>query len=282
MTGAKRSLGQNFLSSKEAIEKIAEEVPLSTELLLEIGPGKGALTKALLSRAKKFFVLEKDTVLAKKLKHSLGEKKGLWIEEGDALTFDYDRIFTETNSPSSSLLVLSNLPYNVATEILFRLLEYRDKISKMVLMFQREVAERIKASPGSRKCGAISVFCQNFFTTKLLLHLKPEDFDPRPKVNSSVLVFEKREKPILELSGEEHEKFSAFVQMGFSHRRKTLENVLKLRIHSLGDFHAIKEPGLILREAGIDPSRRAESLSIADWGELFRVYRLFVTRGLHG
>ena len=278
MIAAKRSLGQNFLRSKKAIEKIVQEVPYFTELLLEIGPGHGALTRELAPRANKFFILEKDTHLAKKLSLALGEKKNLWVEEGDALTFDYDRIFKKTNS-SSPLSIVSNLPYNVATEILFRLLEYKDRISQMVLMFQKEVGERIQAFPGSKKCGAISVFCQNFFTTKILTHLVPEDFDPSPKVESSVLVFQKREKPILSFSEDEYKVFCSFVHLGFSHRRKTLENSLKLGSISFSDFRAIKKAGLILTEAGIEASRRAETLSITEWGELFRVYRLFAVRG---
>lgn len=272
---AKKSLGQNFLVDENALDKIAGFLPERVPLLLEIGPGRGALTQRLAVRAEKLCLLEKDeALLAGTRTRLLCEGKppaATW--EADALEFDYGRVWADSGSPpETELVVAANLPYNVATEILFRLIEHRERIPLMVLMFQKEVAERIAASPGGRDFGTISVLIQNFYETKEVLRLKPGAFRPRPKVDSSVVVFRRRERPVLDIGPEAWPRFRDFIRNVFRYRRKTLENSLKML--GYGGSHGKNSLTDALRDAGIDGQRRAETLSIPEFGALFR--------GLHG
>lgn len=271
---AKKSLGQNFLVDEKALERIASHVPEATRLLLEIGPGRGALTAHLAQRTKKLFLLEKDEELLAGTRTMLRcegvEPAGTW--EADALDFDYAEIWRVAEDAEADLVVAANLPYNVATEILFRLLNFRERIPLMVLMFQKEVGLRIAAKPGGRAFGIISVFVQNFYEVEEVLRLKPASFRPQPKVESSVLLFRRREHAILDFGAAEWEEFRVFVQNAFRHRRKTLENSLKMSGGGLakGGARGTKNLAEALLEAGIDGRRRAETLSIPELGALFR------------
>jgi 16S rRNA (adenine1518-N6/adenine1519-N6)-dimethyltransferase len=272
---AKKSLGQNFLVDQNALTKIAELVPGDTELLLEIGPGRGALTELLAQRCEHICLLEKDEALLASTRTQLllqkREAKATWAE--DALDFDYSKIWTDTGlSTSTPLGVAANLPYNVATEILFRLLELRERIPWMVLMFQKEVAKRIAAKPGNRDYGTISVLVQNYYEASEALRLKPESFRPRPKVESSVVYFERLDKPQLEFTPYEWERFRSFIREAFRYRRKTLGNSLNMGKFgpSIRRGFASPAPRVALERANIDAQLRAETLSLQDFGRLFR------------
>lgn len=266
---AKKSLGQNFLVDKAAITKIAGGIPMGTPLLLEIGPGRGALSTELFPRAEKFCVLEKDDIFAKEIAETLfvHGSRAHTVFHADALEFDWERIWAESGSaPGTQLSVCANLPYNVATEIFFRLLRLRERIPVMVLMFQKEVAERIAAKEGSRDSGVLSVAAQVFYDVKVQQILKPGAFRPSPKVDSAVLEFRRREKPLLDFSSQEQfEEFLDLVRAGFSMRRKTLLNGLAMK---LSHIPKAKLEGM-LEGLGIDPIRRAETLTIAEFGKLF-------------
>ncbi len=270
---AKKSLGQNFLVDKKAIAKIADSIPHGLPLLLEIGPGRGVLSTELFARAEKFCVLEKDDIFAKEIGETLfvhGSRQH-FVFHCDALDFDWEKIWAETGS-SAPLAVCANLPYNVATEILFRLLRLRDRIPLMVLMFQKEVAERIAARPGSRNSGVLSVAAQNFYTVKIQQVLGPGAFRPSPKVDSAVLEFHRRERPLVEFSSqEEFERFLDLVRACFSHRRKTLENSLSMEVGKLSWLKVSSKLGVQeqLKILGIDGIRRAETLTIEEFGKLY-------------
>jgi len=275
---AKKSLGQNFLVDKAAISRIANAVPMGTPLLLEIGPGRGALSTELFPRAEKFCVLEKDDVFAKEIAETIfvhGSRQHFVFHE-DALEFDWERIWTESeSSPDTPLAVCANLPYNVATEIFFRLLRLRARIPLMVLMFQKEVGERISAKPGTRDSGVLSVAAQNFFDVKVQQVLKPGAFRPSPKVDSAVLEFRRREKPLVAIDSEEDfEKFLNLTRAAFAHRRKTLENSLSMEIGKLSWVRVAGKAGVqkALQDLGIDGIRRAETLSVEDFGRLYRAF----------
>lgn len=279
MTFAKKSLGQNFLVDKAAITRIAESVPEGTPLLLEIGPGRGALSTELIPRAEKICVLEKDDIFAKEISETLfvHGSRNHTVFHADALEFDWERLWTESGSaPSTQLTVCANLPYNVATEIFFRLLAMRDRIPRMVLMFQKEVAERISAIPGSRDTGVISVAAQNFYEVKIQQILKPGAFRPSPKVDSAVVEFQRRAQPVVQLgSPEEFKPFLDLARAAFAHRRKTLENSLSMemgklawsKVQSKVDVHST------LEKIGIDGKRRAENLTIEEFGQLYQAFR---------
>ncbi len=266
---AKKSLGQNFLVDKKAIEKIAQGIPEGTPLLLEIGPGRGALSTLLFSRAEKFCVLEKDDLFAKEIAETLfvHGSRAHYVFHSDALEFDWERIWTESGSaPGTQLSVCANLPYNVATEIFFRLLHLQERIPVMVLMFQKEVAERIAAKEGSRNTGVLSVAAQVYYEVKLQQILKPGAFRPSPKVDSAVLEFRRREKPLLDFSSEEEFlDFLELVRAAFSLRRKTLLNGLAMKLSHIPKARLER----LLNSCGVEGSRRAETLTIAEFGKIY-------------
>lgn len=272
---AKKSLGQNFLVDKAAISRIAGAIPMGTPLLLEIGPGRGALSTELFPRAEKYCALEKDDLFAREIGETVfvHGSRAHTIFHADALEFDWERLWPETGSASGTpLTVCANLPYNVATEIFFRLLCLRDRIPLMVLMFQKEVAVRIAAPPGTRAAGVLSVAAQNFYHVKVQQILKPGAFRPSPKVDSAVLEFHRREKPVKDFATQaEFERFLSLVRACFAHRRKTLENSLALEAGKLG---WLTEPSKVslqkrLASLGIEGSRRAEALSIEEFVRLY-------------
>lgn len=276
---AKKSLGQNFLVDKGAISKIVEAIPLNTPLLLEIGPGRGALSVELHTRAQKFCVLEKDDIFSQEIAETLfvHGSRSHTVFHSDALEFDWERLWTETDSVGQPLAVCANLPYNVATEILFRLLDMRERIPLMVLMFQKEVAQRIAGRCGKKEYGAITVAAQNFYDVKIQQILKPGSFRPSPKVDSAVVEFHRLPEPRVKLpSKESYEKFALLVKASFSHRRKTIEN--SLRMDGARYLHIDASPAGFwkdaLSRAGIDSSRRAETVTVEEFGALFQALGL--------
>ncbi len=267
--GAKKSLGQHFLQDPNAIEQIVHQVPPSTPLLLEIGPGRGALTHALAARAEILCLIEKDESLLKILEAEIttGSKapKNLFCWCADAAHFDYHSIQEKTQS-AKKLTVVSNLPYNMATEILLRLVQYRDCIEQMTLMFQKEVAQRIAASNHSKAYSSLSILLQNFFHIKSVGDLPPSAFFPPPKVSSTVLHFTIRQEPLVALTSHTYPHFEALLRGLFHYRRKTLENSIQL-----SHFIPNHEPVLAaLKKINIDGRRRAESLEIQEIARLFQ------------
>lgn len=272
---AKKSLGQNFLVDNNAIQKIVAAVPEQLELLLEIGPGRGALSTQLFPKAKHFCVLEKDDIFAENIGGTLfiHGSRNHHVFHADALEFDWNRIWQETHLPENTdLTVVANLPYNVATEILFRLFANAHRIPRMILMFQKEVGVRIAAPSGSRNCGVISVAAQNIYAVKVQQVLKPGAFRPSPKVDSVVLEFDRLKQPVVPLSPEELPRFTSLVKAAFAHRRKTLENSLAYEMGKLGWVNNPSKELVknALAAAGIDGVRRAETLTVQDFGNLFR------------
>jgi 16S rRNA (adenine1518-N6/adenine1519-N6)-dimethyltransferase len=273
---AKKSLGQNFLVDKAAIAKIVESIPEKTPLLLEIGPGRGAISSDLWKRAEVFCVLEKDDVFAEQIAETLfvHGSRNHHVFHADALEFDWEKLWSEPKlDPKTQLSVAANLPYNVATEILFRLLDRCERIPRMTLMFQKEVALRIAAKPSTKAYGGITVLAQNLYEIQVQQILKPGAFRPSPKIDSAVLEFVRRAKPQVELKDEKARRaFSLLVKAAFGHRRKTLENSLTLEWGKLPwkQFQGKAALQSLLSQANIDGMRRAETLTVAEFGALFR------------
>ncbi|MCO5142710.1 MAG: 16S rRNA (adenine(1518)-N(6)/adenine(1519)-N(6))-dimethyltransferase RsmA [Oligoflexia bacterium] len=273
---AKKSLGQNFLVDQKAIQTIVDQVP-ETELLLEIGPGRGAISTHLVGKSANYFLLEKDDELASAIGTTLfvHGSRTHHVFHDDALEFNWEKIWSEKNLDSSKkLVVVGNLPYNVATEILFRLLDLEQKIEKMVLMFQKEVGDRIAAKPGTKHYGFISIATSIYFDIEKILVLGPQSFKPAPKVHSIVLSLQKRKEPLIHLASDEWVLFSKLVRACFAHRRKTVENSLKIEISkvfpTLSSSDTIKK---IFSQAKIDEKRRAESIAIEEFYTLYKVCR---------
>ncbi len=274
---AKKALGQNFLQDRSAVEHIAGLVPEGAPLVLEIGPGRGALTHDLARRAKTFCLLEKDDALFPVIS---GMIKGtnhpsFFPFHGDALEFDFESLWREPGlSAEVPLVVAANLPYNVASQILFRLLDLHRRIPRMVLMFQKEVGQRLAAEPNSKQYGNLTVAAQNNYHVNVELVLKPGAFRPSPQVDSVVMLFERRDRALACSGGPaELARFHRLAQACFQHRRKTIENSLLI------EGARLPFPGLTAREgvnkallaAGIDPRTRAETLPPERFGALLAV-----------
>jgi 16S rRNA (adenine1518-N6/adenine1519-N6)-dimethyltransferase len=213
----KKSLGQHFLKDGNMISKIVNAVSANPQdRVVEIGPGAGAITGPLLERYKDLVVIEIDQRMVEVLEE---QYPGLQIFEKDILKFDWQEV-TDVNR---AVHVVGNLPYYITSQILFAIMENRKNISSALLMMQKEVAERIVASPGSKEYGILSVQCQLMSTPEILFDVPPQVFSPPPNVDSSVVKFT-FDKPELSCT-DEHLK--TVVRMAFNQRRKKLSNALK-------------------------------------------------------
>jgi 16S rRNA (adenine1518-N6/adenine1519-N6)-dimethyltransferase len=257
---AKR-LGQHFLTDKGIMMAIVRTAEVnSEETVVEVGPGLGEMTKLLASKAKRVIAIEVDESMVAMLSDRLADYENIVLLRGDALKFDF---LGESRKWGEKLKVVSNLPYNISTQLLFRLVEMREVFSGMTLMLQREVAERIVATPGGKQYGILSVLLQLYCDTCIRLLVMPSSFYPRPKVESAVVRFDFLQKPRVEIENEPI--FRKVVKASFGHRRKTLKNALKNAA-----FFSVKgeEIEVNLRNVGIDPRRRGETLTLQEFADL--------------
>jgi 16S rRNA (adenine1518-N6/adenine1519-N6)-dimethyltransferase len=250
----KKRFGQHFLHERKFIDDILAAADIGpTENAFEVGPGLGALTDYLLTQAAKVEVVEFDRDLIARLKER-GEPN-LVVHEGDALAIDW-----QTALVVPPYVFVANLPYNISSQILFKLLENRELFSRAVLMFQKEVGARIYARPATRDYGILSVLCQIYFDVAPVVVVPPGAFRPPPRVDSVVVSFRPLEQPRFPIDDEKMLK--RVVKAGFSQRRKTLRNSLKT-----GGFTSeIIEHAC--QECNIDPSRRGETLELKEFVEL--------------
>lgn len=260
---AKKSLGQNFILDLNLTRRIARlAAPLENTTVLEIGPGPGGLTRALLLEgAKRVIAIERDArCLAALADISAVYPDRLTVHEGDALDADWRAL---TADAAGDVAIVANLPYNIATLLLIGWLEtepWPPWWNRMALMFQKEVAERIVAEPGSKAYGRLAVVAQWRAKARLALTLPPAAFTPPPKVSSAVVVFEPRSKP---------EPACSVITLGlvtrsaFGQRRKMLRQSLKT---------LTPMPELLLREADISPELRAEQLTVEDFARLAQIF----------
>ncbi|MBC8754484.1 16S rRNA (adenine(1518)-N(6)/adenine(1519)-N(6))-dimethyltransferase RsmA [Kordia sp. YSTF-M3] len=216
---AKKHLGQHFLKDEEVAEKIADTLVLKGyKNILEIGPGMGMLTKYLLKKPVTTYVCEIDRDSVAYLKANFLQLSDKILEK-DFLKYDLTETFKE-----EPFAIIGNFPYNISTQIVFKTLEMRDQIPEFSGMFQKEVAERICASHGSKTYGILSVLTQVFYEAEYLFTVPPEVFDPAPKVNSGVMRLTRKENYTLPC---DEKLFFRVVKTAFQQRRKTLRNSLK-------------------------------------------------------
>ncbi|AIL13528.1 16S rRNA methyltransferase [Candidatus Paracaedimonas acanthamoebae] len=257
---AKKTLGQNFLFDLNLTQKIAQIAGLTAEdTAIEIGPGPGGLTRALLkTNAHKVFAIEIDPRAINVLEELKQiENQRLVIIQGDALSINVAEI---TSAPRK---IIANLPYNIATPLLLMWLKQADLFKSMTLMFQKEVAERIVAQPKSKNYGRLSVMCQAQAVCKRMFDLPPSAFTPPPKVTSSVVHFVPRTPTI---PPKFYQALEIVTKFAFGQRRKMLRSSLKgLNI----DINAL------LEKAQIDSSQRAEELSLQNFLKLAEIYQSF-------
>ncbi|MEI7612898.1 MAG: 16S rRNA (adenine(1518)-N(6)/adenine(1519)-N(6))-dimethyltransferase RsmA [Betaproteobacteria bacterium] len=243
---ARKRFGQNFLVDQQVIADIVNAVaPKRDACVVEIGPGLGALTDPLLQRLDHLYVVEIDRDIVARLKKRPAQEK-LTIHEGDALAFDFGALV------EGKMHVVGNLPYNISTPLLFHLAGFADHVYDMHFMLQKEVVERMVAEPGTSDYGRLSVMLQYRFVMDWLFDVPPESFSPAPKVDSAVVRL--IPKPADELTVKNEERFAALVSAAFAQRRKMLRNNLKELV-----------PPERLVALGVEPTARAEELSLADY-----------------
>ena len=242
---ARKRFGQNFLVSLSIIERIIAAIaPCADDLVVEIGPGLGALTEPLLERLERLQVIEIDRDLIARLRERFAPER-LIIHEGDALAFDFVAL-------GKNLRIVGNLPYNISSPLLFHLTRFASQVRDMHLMLQREVVERIVAAPGSSDYGRLSVALQYRFHAERLFLVPPGAFQPAPKVESAIVRLIPR--PTSELAVHDEALFARLITTAFSQRRKMLRNTLRDWLNE-EDWQALS----------IAPTARAETLAVDDY-----------------
>ncbi|MFC3195002.1 16S rRNA (adenine(1518)-N(6)/adenine(1519)-N(6))-dimethyltransferase RsmA [Marinicella sediminis] len=242
---AKKSLGQNFLQDEGVIHNIVRLInPQADEPIIEIGPGQGAITDHLQASGAQLRLIELDTDLIPKLESRYAQAANVRIDHMDALQLEL------TGEP---VKVVGNLPYNISTPLLIKMLYQSAQVSKMVFMLQKEVVQRICAVPGQKLFGRLSVMLQHRFDCSAHLHIPPEAFIPQPKVDSQIVVMvpkvNPKQVPLPELE--------QLVKQAFAMRRKTIRNNLK-KIVTTAQLEAV----------GIDPGQRAETIELTQFEQL--------------
>jgi 16S rRNA (adenine1518-N6/adenine1519-N6)-dimethyltransferase len=269
MSGRKPKLGQNFLVDLDAMQRIVDALgDISETTVVEIGPGEAALTELLAKRAGRLIAVELDRVLAAQLRMRFTPLTNVEILEADILQVDLGTVLGSTPGPLRDLRptglfktqVVGNLPYYITTDILLKLFSAGNRIETLVLMVQKEVADRIVAAPGTRDYGLLSATAQMYGTVQKLFELGPESFDPPPNVRSAVFRM-KMQPRFAELSVDES-GFIGFLKVMFAQKRKTVSNNLKLAY----DKESAKAA---LVRAGIVPSTRAEAIALKDMARLY-------------
>lgn len=266
----RKKWGQNFLTDLRILESIANAAELtSADTVLEIGPGLGHLTRVLAERAARVIAVEIDRDLAGKLKETFAATPRIEIIDGDILTreaADWLRMPGAGIDPAPHFKVVANLPYYITSAILRHLLESRARPSLVVVMVQREVAQRMTAKPPAMNLLAVSV--QFFSRVRVVRTIAPGAFYPRPKVESAVVKLDVFDRPPLGI--EDTARFFDLVRAGFGERRKQLRNSLS---RGLGVDPLVAAS--LLQRAHIDSSRRAETLTLDEWGTLYHVWASF-------
>jgi len=260
-----KKLGQSFLIDINVINRIADEANISHEdIVVEIGAGIGVLTENIARKAKKVIAVEIDRNLVEVLKDKLGCYENVEIHSGDILKFDFNSI-SETNS--SKIKIIGNVPYNISSPLIFRLLSFRPVISDFMLMLQKEIVQRLVSVPNNKIYGVPSVILQMFASVEELFDVPSTCFYPQPKVESAVVRGAFRDKPLVYLQDEIF--FTGLVKAAFAQRRKMLVNNLKKSklLEGLSDAK-LKEA---LDSAGIDGKRRGETLSVEEFGYLSNI-----------
>lgn len=262
---AKKSFGQNFLVDQNYVKKIIAALePQKDDLIVEIGAGRGALTEKLIESGANVVAIELERDMIAVLKEKFGDSENFQLVEADALKVDFAEISNFKSQVSNSenqksktkdqrpkIKLVANLPYYISTAILQKLIEQRENFSEMILMFQREVVERITAEVGNSERGFLTILVENHLASEKLFDVPPNAFRPAPKVWSAVVRLTPKETVTVD-----DEKFYKLVSAAFRQKRKTILNNLK------SNFPGVEN---VLEDCRIDSNRRAETLTIEEW-----------------
>jgi 16S rRNA (adenine1518-N6/adenine1519-N6)-dimethyltransferase len=247
----RRRLGQSFLVAPAVVARIVDAADVRGKAVVEIGPGLGALSDTLAALASRLWLVEIDPRLCERLRERYAPAAHVRVVHADALDVD----FADLLRGSAGAVAVGNLPYSIGTQILLRLLDARRLFARLVLMLQREVAERIVAPPGSRSYGTLSVWTALYGEARIALRVPPGAFVPRPKVESAIVTIELRSQPRTPVA--DPVRFRAVVRAAFGQRRKTLRGALSA-MATASEIEA----------AGIDPTRRGETLSLHEFAAI--------------
>lgn len=262
----KKSLGQNFLIDHNILHKIVSAANLTPQKgVLEIGPGIGALTQQLGKAAGRVVAVEIDQRLLPMLEETLSPYPHTTVVHGDVLKVDLKKLFEKHFQDVSQVSVVANLPYYVTTPIIMKLLEEKLPLENIVVMIQKEVADRMAAKPGGKDYGSLSIAVQYYCIPEVVAIVPRTVFIPQPNVDSAVIRLKVREKPPVEVDDEEF--FFEVVQASFVQRRKTIYNNLAAKYFTRETKSKLE---VILQKSGIDPSRRGETLSMQEYSALSR------------
>jgi 16S rRNA (adenine1518-N6/adenine1519-N6)-dimethyltransferase len=278
----KPKLGQHFLTSPDVAARIVDALgDVSESTVLEIGPGRGILTSLLAKQARRLIAVELDRVLAAQLRLKFGMSRNVEILEADVLAIDLDSLFGPKpglGQPGiefkpQPVQVVGNLPYYITSDILLRLFEYSKYFESIVIMVQKEVADRIAAEPGGSEYGILSATAQLYARVEKLFTLPPSAFSPPPQVHSTVLLL--RIDPQQEKLGVAGDGFVDFLRTSFAQKRKTLWNNLREQYAEAGLKRA-------LAQANVKPTVRAETLSLQESAAVYRALRDSASKHSHG
>jgi 16S rRNA (adenine1518-N6/adenine1519-N6)-dimethyltransferase len=249
----RKRLGQHFLADPQIAQRIVALATPRAKRVVEIGPGLGALSDLIVQSAEETWLIEVDTDLAERLRSKFAHLSRVHVVEADVLALDFATLL----GPGAAAVLVGNLPYNIATAVLAAALAQARCFSRMVLMLQREVAERLVAPPGSKTYGALSVLTQFAAQVRPTFRVAPGAFVPRPKVESEVVIVEPYDAPPVEVT--DLKLFRHLVKTVFTQRRKQLVNSLR---------SLCSDPTDTLTRAGVDPKRRPETLSLSEFAAL--------------
>jgi len=257
-----KRLGQTFLDDRNMIEKVIAVLDVQRDdVVIEIGAGTGIMTEEIAKKAYKVVAIEIDPYLINILKERLSGYHNVDIVHADVLNFDFSSIHSLL--PSGKVKIIGNIPYHISSQILFRLIDYRDNISFMVLMFQKELADRICAYPGSKIYGIPSVLVDMYTVCSCELNVPGQCFYPKPRVTSSVLKLVIRDRPKIDIK--DNAFFIKIVRLAFSKRRKVLLNNLR---GLLEQGYSEEEISEALQNSGVDGRKRGETLAAVELGAL--------------
>jgi 16S rRNA (adenine1518-N6/adenine1519-N6)-dimethyltransferase len=260
----RKSRGQNFLIHEHVVEAILRLLDLQpNDQVVEIGPGLGFVTRRLVERAQAVWAVEIDELLAQRLRTGeLGASGKFHLIYGDILNLALPELL-----PTRNLKLVGNLPYNIATEVLFRIFDWRERFSTLVLMVQKEVADRIASRPGSKTYGTLSVWCQVHARIDEKINVSPEAFYPRPKVRSTILKI--KILPQARVRDQDIPVLRGLVRAAFGQRRKTLSNTVGSWL-----MCARNQVDELMAAHDVDPKRRGETLSVEEFIELAQAIRV--------
>ncbi len=270
----RKSMGQNFLVDANIVSKIVASALLGKDdVVFEIGPGLGVITRAAALKAKSVVSLELDRNLVRIMEETLEGLSNVHVVAGDAMKAGLDGIVKDRAGHCGEYKLIANLPYNITTPLILRLLTGGFNISLYVIMVQKEVAGRITALPGGKEYGSLSVAVQYHTEAEYLFRVPRTVFIPRPDVDSAVVRLARRQEPAVRVPDEE--LFFRVVRSSFGQRRKTLLNALGAAFSHISR----EQLGKLLQAAGIDPCRRGETLSLGEFAGIAREMHSFNTMG---